>query len=69
MAILTVPVSSVSPQDIRPSYTGNLIVSLVSMVEKQISSPLAVDEVLDRSASLDTVNPYEALVRSVGRWL
>jgi hypothetical protein len=35
-------------------------------------TPLTIDEVLRKSghlAGLATANPYEALVRSVGRWL
>ena len=32
-------------------------------------SALTIDEVLKRSAILGTANPYEALCRSVGRWL
>jgi hypothetical protein len=53
MAAPTVPVSPSSAQDSPRLYTGNLIASLfstVERVEKQgSSSPLTIDEVLDGS--------------------
>lgn len=86
MAASKVPSSS--PQDNRP-YTGDLIESLMDLVEKagtnslpadddeimlerrlrKDPSALTIDEVIKRSGMLGTANPYEALCRSVGRWL
>lgn len=42
------------------------------MLERRLHkdpSDLTIDEVIERSAMFDTANPYEALCRSVGRWL
>jgi hypothetical protein len=42
------------------------------MLERRLRkepSPLTIDEVFKRSGMLGTANPYEALCRSVGRWL
>lgn len=68
----------------REPLTGNLIDSLIDIVEKSqptfdadddieiervtklTTEPLTIDEVLGR---LDLYNPYESLVRSVGRWM
>ena len=38
-------------------------------IEKRESLPLTVEEVLIGAGYLCTANPYEALVRSVGRWI
>jgi hypothetical protein len=51
MAYTTVSVPSASPQENRPTYAGDLISSLVAMVERaeQVPlPPLTIDEVLDR---------------------
>jgi hypothetical protein len=52
MASPTLPVCSAPPQDNRPTYAGELISSLVAIVERAEHvplTPLTIDEVLDGS--------------------